>query len=156
MKRNHLVLAIVALCAMTIAAAGCKSAGMAATSRGQLFKININAPESLAEGSQENIDVVISNRGVNNIRDVEVDVEMPPQLVVLNQTQPRGVSLDHAPGSNVYHFALGNLQPGEDSLMRFNVRTAFGSSSEAIIDVNAWQKDLSDNHLRRKATIKMR
>ncbi len=47
MKRNHLVLAIAALCALTIAAAGCKSAGMAATSRGQLFKININAGVAL-------------------------------------------------------------------------------------------------------------
>lgn len=156
MKRNHLVMAIVALFAMTIAASGCKSAGMAATSRGQLFKININAPESLPEGGQDNVDVVISNRGVNNIRDILLDVEMPPQLVVLNQTQPRGVNVEHAPGSNVYHFSLGNLQPGEDSLMRFNVRTAFGSASEAIIDVNAWQKDLSDEHLRRKATIKVR
>lgn len=156
MKRSHYSSTLAAVLVCTLAAFGCKTAGMAATSRGQLFKININAPESLPEGGTDNIDVVISNRGVNNIQDVLVDVELPPQLVVLNQTNDRGIDVMHDPGSNVYHFSMGKLQPGENSNIRFNVRTTFGPATNATIAVNAWQKDLPSDHLLRKATIKLR
>ena len=156
MKRSYLSSALVALFVCTLTALGCKSMGMAATSRGQLFKININAPESLPEGGTDNIDIVISNRGVNNIQDVLVDVELPSQVVVLNQTNDRGIDVMHDPGSNVYHFSMSKIQPAEDSHMRFNVRTTFGPAREATIAVNAWQKDLPNDHLLRKTVIKLR
>ena len=132
----------------------CKSSGMAMTSRGQLFKINIYAPDKLAEGGEGNIDVVLSNRGVNNVQDILADVELPPQVIVLDQTNDRGITSTHDPGSSVYHYAIGNLQPGEDSHIRFRVRTAFGTLMETgQISVTAWQKDLPGDKLFRKTTI---
>ena len=156
MNRNRILisaaLAIVAFGFMT----SCKTSGMAMTSRGQLFKINIYAPQSLAEGGDANIDVVLSNRGVNNVQNILADVELPPQLTVLGQTNDNGVNVSHDPGSAVYHFTLGNLQPGEDSHIRFHVRTSFGSATQTgQISVTAWQNDLPGDKLFRKTVINL-
>src|SRR6185436_13506777 len=159
MKQNRiLIVAAVALLAMAlVATTSCKSGGMAVTSRGQLFKINIVHPTDLPENGEDNLDVIISNRGVNNVENVLVDVELPPQLAVLDQTNDRGVNVIHDPGSNVYHFTLGNVQPGEDSKLRFRVRTTFGSMRETgSVKVTAWQKDLPGEKLVETAVIKLR
>src|SRR6476661_5420153 len=104
MKRNHtLAIASMAILAIALfALSACKSSGMAVTSRGQLLKINIQHPTDLPEAGEDNLDIVVSNRGVNNIENVLVDVELPPQLVVLDQTADRGITASHDPGSNVY------------------------------------------------------
>ena len=154
MRRNRILI----LAAIAVLSAGlmtsCKTSGMAMTSRGQLFKINIYAPERLAEGGDGNVDVVLSNRGVNNVSDILVDVELPPQLTVLDQTSDRGVNVVRDPGSSMYHFTIGSLNPGEDSKLRFHVRTAFGTLTETgQISVTAWQKDLPGDKLFRKTTI---
>jgi hypothetical protein len=156
MRRNTVLtfttMALVMAALFTTAA--CKTSGMAMTSRGQFFKININAPERLAEGAESNVDVDLSNRGVNNLQDILADVEFPSQIIVLDQTSDRGITAMHDPGSSVYHFSLGNLQPGEDAHIRFKVRTAFGNVSETgKISVTAWQKDLPGDKLFRKTTI---
>jgi uncharacterized protein (DUF58 family) len=156
MRRNSILTfaAMSLVLAALFLTAACKTSGMAMTSRGQLFKINITAPDRLAEGAEGNIDVDLSNRGVNNVQDILVDIEMPPQVYVLDQTSDRGITTVHDPGSSVYHFSLGNLQPGEDSHIRFKVRTAFGTLSETgQISVTAWQKDLPGDKLFRKTTI---
>ena len=159
MKRNQtltlaaMLLSLVALVSMS----ACKSSGMAMTSRGQLLKINIAHPTDMPEAGDDNIDVAISNRGVNNIRDVLVDVELPPQLVVLDQTSDRGMNVMHDPGSNVYHFTLSNVQPGETSKIRYHVRTAFGTMRETgSVKVTAWQRDLPGDKLVETAVIKLR
>ena len=154
MKHNRILI----LAAMAVMAAAlmtsCKSSGMAMTSKGQLFKINIYAPSTLPEGGEGNIDVVLSNRGVNNLSDILTDVELPPQLIVLDQTNDRGVTISHDPGSSVYHFTLGSLNPAEDSHIRFHVRTAFGTLMETgQISVTAWQRDLPGDKLFRKTVI---
>jgi len=132
----------------------CKSSGMAVTTRGQLFKINIYAPDRLPEGGDGNLDVVLGNRGVNNVQDILVDVELPPQLIVLDQTNDRGINVSHDPGSPVYHFSIGKLNPAEDSHLRFHVRTAFGTMSQTgQVSVTAWQKDLPGDKLFQKTTI---
>ena len=155
MKRHALIIATLAL--FVLALAGCKSSGMALTSRGQLFKINILHPNDLPEGGDDNLDVVISNRGVKDVKDILVDVELPPQLIVLDQTNDRGVNVMHDPGTNVYHFTLGNVQPAEDSKIRFHVRTAFGTMRETgSVVVNAWQRDLPGDKLTETALIKLR
>jgi hypothetical protein len=159
MKRNLILtmatMALVVLALFTVSA--CKSGGMAMTSRGQLLKINIQHPNDLPEAGEDNLDVVISNRGVNNIEDVLVDVELPPQLVVLDQTGDRGINAMHDPGSNVYHFTLSKIQPAEDSHLRFHVRTAFGTMRETgSVKVTAWQRNLSNNRLVETAVIKLR
>src|SRR3954465_15464580 len=111
MKRNHTIaMASMVLMAIALfALSACKTSGMAVTNRGQLLKININHPTDLPEAGEDNLDIVVSNRGVNNISDVLVDVELPPQLVVLDQTGDRGIQTMHDPGANVYHFTIGKL-----------------------------------------------
>ena len=159
MRRNRiLIAAAVALLAMgLVATTACKSSGMAVTEHGQLFKINIEHPTDLPENGEDNLDVIISNRGVKNVENVLVDVELPPQLAVLDQTNDRGVNVIHDPGSNVYHFTLGNVQPAEDSKLRFRVRTTFGSMRETgSVKVTAWQKDLPGKKLTETALIKLR
>jgi hypothetical protein len=156
MNRNR-ILTISAMALILVglfAAVSCKTSGMAMTSRGQLFKININAPDKLVEGGEANIDVILSNRGVNNLQDILADVELPPQVIVLDQTNDRGISVTHDPGSSVYHFGVPKLNPAEDSNIRFHVRTAFGTLYETgQISVTAWQKDLPGDKLFRKTTI---
>ena len=154
MKHNRILI----LAAMAVMAAGlmtsCKTSGMAMTSRGQLFKINIYAPTTLSEGADGNVDVVLSNRGVNNVSNILADVELPPQLIVLDQTNDRGINASHDPGTSMYHFTVGSLNPGEDAHIRFHVRTSFGTLTETgQINVTAWQNDLPGDKLFRKTTI---
>lgn len=159
MKRNHtLTIATMALLAIALfAMSACKSSGMAVTSRGQLLKINIKHPTDLPENGEDNLDIVVSNRGVNNVQDVLVDVELPPQLIVLDQTGDRGINATHDPGSNVYHFTLGKIQPAEDAHLRFHVRTAFGTMRETgSVKATAWQRDLPGDRLVETAVIKLR
>jgi hypothetical protein len=157
MKRNSipavaaLMLAFVALFAI----AGCKSSGTAITGKGQIFKINIVHPTDLPDNGEDNLDVVLSNRGVRDVKDILVDVELPPQLVVLDQTNERGVNASNSSG--VYHFTLGNLQKGESSTLRFHVRTAFGTMRETGgVKVTAWQQDLTGEKLVETAVIRLR
>jgi len=158
MRRNQVLsIAVVAVLAAMLSTTACKSSGMAVTSRGQLLKININHPVDLPDGGEDNLDVVISNRGVNNIQDILLEVELPPQLVVLDQTSDRGVNVIHAPGSNMYRFTFGNIQPTESSTVRFKVRTAFGTLSETGgVKATAWQSGLPGDKLIETAVIKLR
>jgi hypothetical protein len=159
MKRKQLfTVALVAVLALALlSATACKSHGMAVTSRGQLLKLNITHPADLPESGDDNIDVNISNRGVNNIQDVMLEIELPPQLVVLDQTNERGVDAMHSMGSNMYRFTFGNIQPGETSTVRFRVRTAFGTLSETgSLKATAWQSGLPGDKLVETAVIKLR
>ncbi len=159
MKANRIltVSALMLVAIALFATVACKTSGMAMTSRGQLFKINIDHPKDLAEGGEDNLDISLSNRGVNNIQNILADVEVPAQLVMLDETHDRGVTMSHDPGSNVYHYTLGNLQPGETSKIRFKVRTAFGTMSETgSVKVTGWQRDLPGDKLVETAAIKLR
>jgi hypothetical protein len=155
--RNLIFLALAIIAMGLFLTAGCKSSGMALTSRGQLLKINITHPTDLPDAGEDNLDVVISNRGVNNVENVLTDVELPPQLVVLNQTNERGVTASHDAYTNVYHFTFGKIQPAESSTIRFRVRTSFGTYSQTgDVKVTAWQRDLPGDKLIETAVIKLR
>jgi hypothetical protein len=159
MKANRILTpsALMLVAIALFASVACKSSGMAVTTRGQLFKINISHPQDLPDGGEDNLDIALSNRGVNNIQNILTDVELPPQLLVLDETHDRGVTMSHDPGSNVYHFTLGKLQPAETSTIRFKVRTAFGTMSETgSVKVTSWQRDLTGDKLVETATIKLR
>ena len=132
MRRNQLwTVALVAIVAVAlISTTACKSSGMAVTSRGQVLTLNIIHPSDLPEEGVDNLDVQIANTGVNNIQDVLLEVELPPQLIVMDQTNDRGVNVMHTPGTNMYRFTFGNIQPAERSTVRFRVRTAFGTLRE--------------------------
>ena len=159
MRRKQLfaVAAIAVLGLALLSATACKSSGMAVTSRGQLLKLNIVHPTDLPNDGVDNLDVNISNRGVNNIQDVLLEIELPPQLVVLDQTNERGVNVLHTPGTNMYRFTFGNIQPAERSTVRFRVRTAFGTMSETgSVKATAWQEGLPGDKLIETAVIKLR
>ena len=157
-RKQYFTAALVALLAIgLLATTACKHSGMAVTTKGQLLKLNIKSPTDLPENGEDNLDIIISNRGVNNVQDVLVDVELPPQLVVLDQTNERGVEASHTPGSNMYSFVFGKVQPGEDSTLRFRVRTAFGTFRETgDVKVTAWQRDLPGDKLIETRVIKLR
>ena len=159
MKSNR-VLMITALAIVAVAlfaAAGCKSGGMAVTKRGQLLKINIEHPVDLPDQGEGDIGIVLGNRGVRNVKDVLLDVELPPQLAILDEKHERGVTMSHDPGSSSYHYTLGNLQPAEDSTIHFRIRTSFGTMSETGgLKVTAWQRDLTGDKLVEIAVIKLR
>src|SRR5688572_8305247 len=106
MRRNQLLtIATIAVLALgLLSASACKSSGMAVTSRGQVLSLNILHPDDLPEAGVDNLDVQVANRGVNNIQDILLEVELPPQLVVMDQTNDRGVNVMHTPGSNFYRF----------------------------------------------------
>ena len=156
--KQLLSIAVIALVAVAlVSTTACKSNGMAVTSRGQLLKLNIVHPSDLPENGEDNLDINISNRGVNNIQDVMLEIELPPQLVVLDQTNEKGVNVMHTPGSNMYRFTFGNIQPAEDSTVRFRVRTAFGTLSETgSVKATAWQSGLPGDKLIETAVIKLR
>jgi hypothetical protein len=159
MKRKQIFsIALVAILAVgLLSTAACKSNGMAVTSRGQLLKLNITHPSDLPEQGVDNLDIEISNSGVNNIQNILLEVEVPPQLVILDQTNDRGVEVMHTPGSNVYRFTFGNIQPAERSTVRFRVRTAFGTMSETgSVKATAWQSGLPGDKLIETAVIKLR
>jgi hypothetical protein len=159
MNRNkYLSVAVVAICAIALlSATACKSSGMAVTSRGQVLKLNIAHPDDLPNEGVDNLDITISNIGVNNIQDVLLEVELPPQLIVLDQTNDRGVQVMHTAGSNMYRFTFGNIQPTERSAIRFRVRTAFGTMTETgEVRATAWQSGLPGDKLIETAVIKLR
>ncbi|MDP9360287.1 MAG: hypothetical protein M3P29_02425 [Acidobacteriota bacterium] len=84
-----LAIVAIALAVALVVAAGCKTSGMAVTTRGQLLKINIKHPTDLPEQGEDNLDIILSNRGINNVKDILIDVEVPSQLVVLDETRAR-------------------------------------------------------------------
>ena len=150
--------ALVAIVALAlISTTACKSSGMAVTSRGQFLKLNIDHPKDLPEQGVDNLDIHLTNAGVNNIQDILLEVELPPQLIVMDQTADRGVNVMHTPGSNLYRFTFGNVQPTESSSVRFRVRTAFGTLSETgSVKATAWQESLPGDKLIETAVIKLR
>jgi hypothetical protein len=159
MNRNkYLYATLVALVALTlVATTACKTSGMAVTSRGQFLKLNIAHPDDLPNEGVDNLDITVSNMGVNNIQDILLEVELPPQLVVLDQTNDRGVDVMHTAGSNTYRFTFGNIQPTERSTVRFRVRTAFGTMTETgSVRATAWQNGLPGDKLVETAVIKLR
>ena len=159
MNRKQLfTVAMMAVLAVSLlAVSACKSSGMAMTSRGQVLKLNIEHPTDLPEQGEDNLDIVVGNRGINNMRNIFVEVELPPQLVVLDQTNDRGIESSRDPATNMYRFTIGNLQPTEDTTIRFRVRTAFGSMKETgNVEVTAWQSDLPGDKLVETALIRLR
>ena len=155
MRRNQQIFVAIALLALAIFV-GCKSSGMAVTTRGQVLKIDIEHPNALPEQGVDNLDIQVSNVGINNIQDILLEVELPPQLVVLDQSADRGVNSEYNPETGLYRYAFGNIQAGERSTVRFRVRTAFGNLRETTsIKATAWQSGLPGDKLVETAVIKL-
>ena len=131
---------------------------MAVTKRGQLLKININHPIDLPERGEDNLDIVIGNRGVNSVKDVLVDVEIPPQLVVLDR-DPRA-RRDHVARSRLERLSLHAGQPAagrgfDDPLQSAHI-VRHDVARAAASKATAWQRDLPGDKLVETAVIKLR
>ncbi|MGA7615192.1 MAG: hypothetical protein WBX15_08420 [Thermoanaerobaculia bacterium] len=145
---------------VALATVGCKSSGTAVTQRGQVMKISIDGPSSMAEGETSDIRVNVANYGVNKLSNVVYQVEVPPRLVVLEENHGAGMNLTAAitpDGSKLYAYRIGGLNPGEKSEARFKVRASFGSfDTSGDIKVTAWQEDLPNNKLIETHAIKLK
>ena len=87
MKKHNfgmMTMAAIALLGVVLIGA-CKHSGMAVSDRGQLMKIDIELPQDLSDGQNEKLLVTIANRGVNTIDNVIFEVEMPNELVIIDQ-----------------------------------------------------------------------
>ena len=156
-RKRLLSITAVAVLALVLAPIACKSSGMAVTSRAQVLKLDIEHPNDLPEQGVDNLDIQITNAGINNIQNVLLEVELPPQLIVIDQTQDRGVNSAHDPSTTMWRFSFGNIQAGERSTVRFRVRTAFGTLSQTEnVRATAWQEGLPGDKLVRTALIRLR
>jgi hypothetical protein len=157
-RKQTLSIAAAALLALaTLFAAACKTSGMAVTSRGQVLTLDIEHPNDLPEQGVDNLDIQLANSGINNLQNVVLEVELPPQLMVLDQTADRGVNMAHDANSNVWRFSFSKIQPAERSTVRFRVQTMFGTLSETgSVKATAWQSSLPGDKLVETAVIKLR
>ncbi len=140
--------------------AGCKTAGTAATTRGQVMHIGIDHPESMAEGETAEIRVAVENRGVNKLSNVVYRVSFPPQLVVLDESHGGGMTeytgIDDM-GQPVYHYDVGDIEVAQESVAKFKVRAAFGGNGRTgNIRVTAWDADLPGGKLIETASIDLK
>ena len=162
MKRSEprtLVILTAAL-ALVLGSAACKSSGVAVTERGQVMKINIEGADELADGATDDLKVEVANRGANNLADVEFTVEIPNELVVLEENHGEGMEVMEmrtASGMKLYHYRVGDIGATEESTATFKVRTAFGTMDRTgDIKVTAWQRDVVGDKLVETRMIKLR
>lgn len=130
----------------------CKHSGVAVSSSGQIVGIDIDAPDTLTEGSEtKELKVTISNNGVNKLSQFGFDVEMPNELVVLSQTQSPGVTWTEritGAGTKLYHYEVNEVAVGSRAEVSYHVRTAFGTSDRTgDIRVTAYSEDLPGDKL---------
>lgn len=156
---SKFILMLVAILALATFAA-CKHSGMALTGRGQIMSINIEGASDLPEGGTDTIRVSVNNRGVANISNVEFTVEIPNELVVLNEKHGDGIDLmpmTTPSGTKLYHYNAGNIEPTTSAKAEFEVRTAFGTLDRTgDIRVTAWQKDVLGDKLVETRMVKLR
>jgi hypothetical protein len=161
MKKQHLVtiLAVIAMLALVLAS-GCKSSGMAVTSRGQILKVNISGADDLPDGTNDTLRVSVDNRGPSNVSNVEFTVEIPNELVVVSEKHGDGIDMMEmrtASGTKLYHYMAGDIEATTSAKAEFEVRTSFGSLDRTgDIKVTAWQKDLPSDKLVETKQVKLR
>lgn len=152
-------LALTGLLALGLTA-GCKSSGVAVTERGQVMTIAIDGANDLPNNFTDDLKVKVANRGVNNLSNVEFTVEIPNELTVLSEERGQGMELmlmETPSGKKLYHYMVGNIEVGQSSTARFQVRTAFGTLDRTSdIVVTAWQKDLPGDKLVESKHIQLR
>ncbi len=161
MKKTNQMPALVAILALSLGLSGaCKHSGVAVTDRGQVMKINITAPDDLPERGSEDIEIQVSNRGLNKLNDVEFEVEFPRELVIVEEKHGDGINMIEGRGSNgerIFRYTAGNIEVATSSMVKYRVETAFGSMKRSgDLKVTAWQKDLPGERLIETKFIKLR
>ncbi len=142
-----LALALVALFAF----GACKHSGVAVTGDGRALSIDIGVPTDLSEGATEELKVEIRNRGVNRMKDVVFEVEMPSELIVLSTVPASDLQASEmmtSTGTKRFIYRAGHVGAQSASHVRYHVRAAFGSLDRTgDIKVTAWSEDLPGNRL---------
>ena len=151
-----LALALVAL----FSVGACKHSGMAVTADGRALSIDIDVPTDLSEGDTQELKVEIRNRGVNRMKDVVFEVEMPNELIVLS-TVPgddlRASEMMTASGRKQFIYRAGDIDAQSVAHVKYHVRAAFGSLDRTgDIRVTAWSEDLPGDRLVETKNIHLR
>lgn len=154
---------LVALAAVVILAAGlaaCKHSGIAVSKGGQIIAIDIDAPKTLGEGVESQaLNIKIANNGVNNLSNLSFDVIMPTELIVVSQTQSRGVTWTErvtAGGEKLYHYTVDEVPVGDRARVNYHVRTAFGTRDRTgDIKVTAYSDQLPGDRLIETKSIRL-
>jgi len=151
-KQTHsrlfaLVLALVALFAI----GACKSSGTAVTADGRSLNIEIDVPTDLSEGDTHELKVEVANRGINRMKDVVFEVEMPNELIVLSSVPGADLQASEmmtSEGTKQFIYRAGDISAQSVSHVRYHVRAAFGARDRTgDIKVTAWSEDLPGNRL---------
>jgi hypothetical protein len=127
--------------------AGCQSGGnmAGAAAEGVTLRLSVFAPETLAEGAEGTVDVIVANRGVGTAGNVLVDVELAPQLSLVRETHGTGVSVLRDP--RLLRYTMGALGVGADTRMRVTVR---GSGTVRVV---AQEPAVGGDRLERSVSI---
>jgi hypothetical protein len=149
-----------ALAAVAILPAACKSSGVAVTGKGQIINIDIDVPQDLTDGATEELEVRIKNRGVNTLQDAIFEVELPRELVVLSTVPGRGINASErmdADGDKIFVYDADDIEPLNDAVVRYHVRASFnGLDRSGDIKVTAWAESLPGDRLVETKFIKLR
>ena len=152
-----ILMTLLATLALTLGA--CKSSGIAATSKGQIMHVDVDLPKELSEGETAELKVHLSNRGVNNIGNIVVEVEVPNELWVLSQDH-EGTELSEertSTGSHLYYYHLTELGVTKDASMKYQVQAKFGAAERSgDVKVTAYQKDLPGDKLIETKYVKVK
>lgn len=157
---SRMYMLVLALFAILISTVACKHSGVAVTDKGQVMQIDIEGADDLPDNYTDTLLVSVQNRGANNLSDVEFTVEIPSELIVLEETHGDGMEvmeMQTASGTKLYHYRVGDIGVTEESEAKFRVTTRFGSLDRTgDIKVTAWQKDVHGDKLVETKLIKLR
>lgn len=138
----------------------CKSSGVAVTGDGRVLSIDIGVPTDLSEGDTEELKVEIRNRGINRVKDVVFEVELPNELIVLSTVPASDLQASEmmtSTGTKRFIYRAGDVSAQSATHVRYHVRAAFGSLDRTgDIKVTAWSDDLPGDRLVEHKNIRLR
>ena len=157
MKRSLIVVATLVL---IVSLSGCKSSGVAVTGKGEILRIDIDAPGDLPDGDTEELTVRLANRGVSTVQDVVFEVQLPEELVVLSSVPGQGIRESEKVGERgekIFTYNADDIEPLHDSVVRYHVRASFGGrETTGDIKVTAWAESLPGNRLIETKQVRLR
>jgi len=103
-------------------------------------------PTDLSEGDTHELKVEVANRGVNRMKNVVFEVEMPNELIVLSSVPGPDLQASEmvtSSGTKQFIYRAGDVGAQSVAHVRYHVRAAFGSLDRTgDIKVTAWSEDL--------------
>ncbi len=149
---GHSKLVVLALTLVAVFSFGaCKHSGVAITGDGRALSLNIEVPTDLSEGATEELKIEVRNRGVNRMKDVVFEVEMPNELIILSTVPASDLQASEmmtSTGTKRFIYRAGDVGAQSATHVRYHVRAAFGSLDRTDdIKVTAWSEDLPGDRL---------